>query len=182
MPEQLTKRFEYRRCDITTLAVDAIVNAANPHLWGGAGVDAAIHTAAGPELYQACKKIGWCDYGSAVITPGFKLPAKFVIHTVGPIYVDGHHGEALLLHHAYQNSLRRAEENNLKSIAFPTISSGFYGYPNRAAALVALAAVKEYFEQNPQSVVTHVIFTIYGEEDWEIYEREFSKYFDQRIL
>ena len=136
--------------DITTLAVDAIVNAANQVMLGGGGVDGAIHRAAGPELYEACLKVPEvrpgvrCPTGEARITPGFRLPAKFVIHTVGPVYHDGLHGEPEKLAACYRNSLALAAENGCKSIAFPCISTGVYGYPKEAAAQIAVLAVREF--------------------------------------
>ena len=136
--------------DITTLAVDAIVNAANQVMLGGGGVDGAIHRAAGPELYKACLKVPEvrpgvrCPTGEARITPGFKLPARFVIHTVGPVYRDGLHGEPEKLAACYRNSLALAAENGCKSIAFPCISTGVYGYPKEAAAQIAVREVGEF--------------------------------------
>ena len=136
--------------DITTLAVDAIVNAANQVMLGGGGVDGAIHRAAGPELYEACLKVPEvrpgvrCPTGEARITPGFKLPAKFVIHTVGPVYRDGQHGEPEKLAACYRNSLALAAENGCKSIAFPCISTGIYGYQIEDAAKIAVREVKEF--------------------------------------
>ena len=135
-------------CDITTLAVDAIVNAANQMMLGGGGVDGAIHRAAGHELYEACLKVPEvrpgirCPTGEARITPGFKLPAKFVIHTVGPGYRDGQHGEPEKLAACYRNSLALAAENGCKSIAFPCISTGVYGYPIEKAAKIAVRATR----------------------------------------
>ena len=136
--------------DITTLAVDAIVNAANQQMLGGGGVDGAIHRAAGPELYEACLKVPEvrsgvrCPTGEARITPGFKLPAKFVIHTVGPVYYDGQHGEPEKLAACYRNSLTLAVENGCASIAFPCISTGVYGYPIEDAARIAVREVEEF--------------------------------------
>jgi O-acetyl-ADP-ribose deacetylase (regulator of RNase III) len=136
--------------DITTLAVDAIVNAANQVMLGGGGVDGAIHDAAGEELFKACLKVPEvrpgvrCPTGEARITPGFKLPAKFVIHTVGPVYRDGQHGEPEKLAACYRNSLALALENGCQSIAFPCISTGIYGYPKEAAAQIALREVRAF--------------------------------------
>ncbi len=136
--------------DITTLAVDAIVNAANQVMLGGGGVDGAIHRAAGPELYEACLKVPEvrpgvrCPTGEARITPGFKLPAKFVIHTVGPVYRDGLHGEPEKLAACYRNSLALAAENGCKLIAFPCISTGIYGYPIEDAAKIAVREVRGF--------------------------------------
>ena len=139
--------------DITTLAVDAIVNAANQVMLGGGGVDGAIHWAAGDELYEACLKVPEvrpgvrCPTGEARITPGFKLPAKFVIHTVGPVYRDGQHGEPEKLAACYRNSLALAAENGCASIAFPCISTGIYGYPKEAAAQIAVREVANFLTQ-----------------------------------
>ena len=139
--------------DITTLAVDAIVNAANQVMLGGGGVDGAIHRAAGRELYEACLKVPEvrpgvrCPTGEARITPGFKLPAKFVIHTVGPVYRDGQHGEPEKLAACYRNSLALAAENGCTSIAFPCISTGIYGYPKEAAAQIAVREVESFLAQ-----------------------------------
>ena len=136
--------------DITTLAVDAIVNAANQVMLGGGGVDGAIHRAAGPELFEACLKVPEvrpgvrCPTGEARITPGFRLPAKFVIHTVGPVYRDGQHGEPEKLADCYRNSLALAAENGCMSVAFPCISTGVYGYPIEDATRIAVREVREF--------------------------------------
>ncbi|KRM75091.1 O-acetyl-ADP-ribose deacetylase [Secundilactobacillus collinoides] len=130
--------------DITTMKVDAIVNAANTGLVGGGGVDGAIHRAAGPELDIACRKLGGCPTGEAKVTPGFRLPARFVIHTPGPIWRDGSFEEPKLLRACYVNSLKRAVENGCQTIAFPSISTGVYGYPLKAAAKIALTAIAQF--------------------------------------
>ncbi|MCL4102789.1 O-acetyl-ADP-ribose deacetylase [Fibrobacter sp. HC4] len=153
--------------DITKLKVDAIVNAANCSLLGGGGVDGAIHRAAGRELLMACMKFGGCQTGEARITPGFKLPAKFVIHTPGPIYKDGLHGEPELLKSCYENSMKLAEENGCETVAFSAISTGVYGYPKLAATEIAVKTVREYPTQN----VKKVIFCCFGEDMLKIYQK-----------
>ena len=139
--------------DITTLAVDAIVNAANCSLLGGGGVDGAIHRAAGPELLDACRKFGGCKTGEARITPGFCLPAQYVIHTPGPVWHGGNSGEAELLRACYVNSLALADEARCRVMAFPGISIGVYRYPKREAAEIAVKAVREWRGEFPEEVI-----------------------------
>ena len=153
--------------DITRLQVDAIVNAANCSLLGGGGVDGAIHRAAGPELLKACIPLNGCETGQAKITPGFKLPAKFVIHTPGPIYRDGLHGEPALLESCYRSCLELAEQNSCETVAFPAISAGVYGYPKKVATEIAVKTVRGFATQK----VKKVIFCCFSEEMEEIYRR-----------
>lgn len=155
------------RGDITKLEVDAIVNAANKTLLGGGGVDGAIHRAAGPELLEACRAFHGCESGEARITPGFRLPAKFVIHTPGPVWRGGTHHEAETLRACYVNSLTLAARNSCRTIAFSCISTGVYGYPHEEAARIAVGSVRSWKEELPEEV----IFCCFSEEMCKIYER-----------
>lgn len=155
------------RGDITTLEVDARVNAANSSLLGGGGVDGAIHRAAGKELLAECKLLKGCITGDAKITHGYNLPAKFVIHTVGPVWHGGKSGEPEKLASCYQRSLELAVENGIKTIAFPNISTGVYGYPKKAAAKIAVQTVVSFIEKNNE--IQLVIFCVFDDENFEIY-------------
>jgi len=153
--------------NIVTLDVDALVNAANSSLLGGGGVDGAIHRAAGPELLEECRLLGGCNVGEAKVTRGYRLPARYVIHTVGPVWRGGTHGEAELLAACYRNSLARAEEHALKSVAFPGISTGAYGYPRERAAAVAVATVRQALAASRQP--PEVVFCCYSRDDLAVY-------------
>jgi O-acetyl-ADP-ribose deacetylase len=159
--------------DITTETADAIVNAANVQLAGGAGVDGAIHRAGGPAIMAECRKIGHCPTGQAVITTGGNLRAKFVIHAVGPIYRGGDKNEANLLVSAYRNSLMVARQNNLRSISFPAISTGVYGYPRDEAAHLAIETCIEFaLEYTDIKIIRHILF---DHQTYEIFSEEFGK-------
>jgi O-acetyl-ADP-ribose deacetylase len=158
------------RADITSLAVDAIVNAANSTLLGGGGVDGAIHRAAGPQLLRECRALGGCETGDAKLTRGYRLPAKYVIHTVGPVWRDGEHGEPDLLASCYRRSLElAAAKNDILTIAFPSISTGLYGYPIEQAAAVAVSAVQSTLRESRS--VNEVLFCCFSSSDLEVYER-----------
>ena len=156
------------RADITNLPIDAIVNAANTSLLGGGGVDGAIHRAAGPELLQACRSLGGCATGDAKITPGFRLPTKHVIHTVGPVWQGGTRGEAALLASCYRRSLQLAQAYALRSIAFPCISTGIYGFPFEPAARIAVTTVRDFLRAAPD--IEQVTFCCFSASDLATYE------------
>lgn len=161
-------RIKLYRGDITKLKVDAIVNAANTSLLGGGGVDGAIHRAAGPELKAYCKQLGGCPTGKAKITPGFKLPASYVIHAVGPIWHGGNHNEDELLQSAYLSALQLAKEYQLKTIAFPNISTGIYGFPKKRAAQIVIPTVASFLQNS--NYPDEVIFCTFDSENFSIYQ------------
>lgn len=171
-------QFSLLQGDITTLKVDAIVNAANSTLMGGGGVDGAIHRAGGSQILAECKeiidKIGSLPAGDAVITGGGLLPAKFVIHTVGPIWRGGSHDEVKILANAYRNSLIAGEEYNIKTIAFPSISTGIYGFPKDKACEIAFNTCKDYIVTNKSQYI-EIIFVVFGKRDLQFYQELFNK-------
>jgi O-acetyl-ADP-ribose deacetylase (regulator of RNase III) len=156
--------------DITRQRVNAMVNAANTTLLGGGGVDGAIHRAAGPELLEECRRLGGCATGEAIITKGYRLPAKFVIHTVGPVWRGGMSGEDDPLRNCYRNSLKLAEKNGVKTIAFPSISTGAYRFPIELASRIAVDTVREYLKRSRG--IEKVVFVCYSEDDYEVYFRQ----------
>ena len=164
----MEKRIEVTREDITKLKVDAIVNAANSRLLGGGGVDGAIHRAAGPELLEECRTLNGCQTSEAKITNGYNLPARYVIHTVGPVWRGGKFNEAELLRDCYKNSLQLAQLNDCKSIAFPNISTGIYGFPKREAAEIAVKTVRDFIQSN--KIPEKVYFTCFEEPNFLIYK------------
>nr|CDS28048.1 MACRO domain containing protein 2 [Hymenolepis microstoma] len=170
---RMMQRLSFTKADITELAVDAIANAAKSSLLGGGGVDGAIHSAAGRGLYMECKDLGGCPVGSAKITAGYNLPAKYVIHCVGPM-----DGNADSLRSCYKTALKLCTENNIKSIAFPCISTGIYGFPNEPAAEIALCTTWEYLEEHKE--IERVIFCCFLEKDYKIYEKLLSAKYNEQ--
>jgi O-acetyl-ADP-ribose deacetylase (regulator of RNase III) len=164
---------ELKRGDITLEDTDALVNAANSGLRGGGGVDGAMHRAGGPEIMAECRAIGKCSPGNAVITTGGRLKARRVIHTVGPIYNDGEHNEAQILSSAYKASLELAAENGLSTVAFPSISTGAYGYPIEEAATIALSAVADFLRKTDK--ITLVRFVLFSDADLKTYEKALAR-------
>jgi len=171
--DQAPNRIEVVEGDITKQNVDAIVNAANTTLLGGGGVDGAIHRAAGPELVEECRTLCGCATGQAKITKGYRLPAKWVIHTVGPVWRDGRHGEDDLLSSCYRNSLALAQENRVRSIAFPSISTGAYGFPLERAARIAVTELEKFLEQN--SSLEKVVLVCFGRSAFDIYREALNE-------
>src|SRR3954467_5398917 len=162
-------KIEVINADITTLKLDAIVNAANESLLGGGGVDGAIHRAAGPELLAECRKLGGCPPGEARITRGYRLPARFVIHTVGPVWRGGKHDEPETLANCYRNSLQLAVENRIKTLAFPAISCGAYGYPIEEAAQIAFKTTRDFLAASDE--FQKVVFAVLREEVYDAYRQ-----------
>jgi O-acetyl-ADP-ribose deacetylase len=167
------KQIEIVRGDITKLYVDAIVNAANTTLLGGGGVDGAIHRAAGPELLAECRTLGGCKPGEAKLTRGYRLPARFVIHTPGPVWHGGQRGEPKILANCYRSSLQLATENAIKTIAFPAISCGAYGYPIPDAAKIAVKTVQDFLETEDK--IDKVIFVLWGEDIYDAYSQSLQQ-------
>lgn len=165
-------KIEILKGDITKLTIDAIVNAANTSLLGGGGVDGAIHRAAGPKLLDECKSLNGCNTGEAKITKGYNLPAKFVIHTVGPIWNGGRNNEDEQLTNCYLNTLKLAVENKIKTLAFPAISTGLYGFPLERATQIAIKTVKNFIQSD--KVIQKIIFVCFDQNTYQTYENIFA--------
>lgn len=168
--KKISDRVEVVLGDITKVNTDAIVNAANNSLLGGGGVDGAIHRAAGKALLAECRTLGGCETGQAKVTKAYDLPCKIVIHTVGPIWRGGNKNEAKLLESCYVNSIEEAVKNGAKSVAFPSISTGIYGYPIEKAAVIACTTVKLMLEKYPEDVINKVVFVCFGKEVFDKYK------------
>jgi len=169
----MNRKIEIILGDITTLKVDAIVNAANNTLLGGGGVDGAIHRAAGPALLAECKTLKGCKTGEAKITGGYGLPARYVIHTVGPVWRGGGHGEELLLASCYRRSLEIAADHQIKTIAFPSISTGVYGYPIEKASRVALKEILKFIENDDS--IGSIVIVCFSQQDLDVYNQQFKE-------
>lgn len=163
----MDKKIHIKQCEITELKIDAIVNAANNTLLGGGGVDGAIHKAAGNKLLEECRTLNGCETGEAKITKGYNLAAKHVIHTVGPVWKGGNYNEEKLLSKAYKNVMRIAKKNNIKTIAFPNISTGVYGFPKELAAKIAINEVNKFLKTD--STIDEVLFVCFNKENYDIY-------------
>lgn len=175
--KELLDRIHVDQGDITKLKVDAIVNAANKSLLGGGGVDGAIHRAAGPGLLEECKTLNGANPGEAKITGGYDLPAKHVIHTPGPVYKNGNSGEEQTLRNSYYNSMMRAKEKGLFSIAFPAISTGVYGYPKKEACHVAVSAVLDFMKKEGYAIEVH--FVLFDSESYSIYTNHIKELYNE---
>jgi O-acetyl-ADP-ribose deacetylase (regulator of RNase III) len=173
----MRERIEIIDADITQQQVDAIVNAANNSLLGGGGVDGAIHRAAGPELLAECRMLNGCRTGEAKLTKGYRLPAKYVIHTVGPVWKGGQADEEQLLENCYRNSLNLALQHDITTIAFPSISTGIYGFPIERASRIALKTVKSFLEDHER--IQKVVFVCFGPRDYGVYQQAFSEVFGE---
>lgn len=169
----ILKHIHIQKGDITKMEVDAIVNAANPSLLGGGGVDGAIHRAAGPQLLEECRTLGGAQPGEAKITKGYRLKAKYVIHTPGPVYRGGSHNEAAILRNSYYNSMRLAKDNGCTSIAFPAISTGVYGYPKEEACSIALSTIIEFMEK--ENFLIDVYFVLFDDDNYAIYTKHLQE-------
>jgi O-acetyl-ADP-ribose deacetylase (regulator of RNase III) len=171
----MEERVQIVEGDITKQEVDAIVNAANTSLLGGGGVDGAIHRAAGPELLEETRQIGGCPTGEARVSKGYRLPARWVIHTVGPVWKGGHKNEETLLASCYRNSYQAAQDLGVKTMAFPSISTGAYGFPLERATQIALAETKKFLESS--ETLTKVLFVCFGEEAYNTYQEVYKQVF-----
>jgi len=177
--QKLIQRLKVIQADITQLDVDAIVNAANKTLLGGSGVDGAIHEAAGPLLHSACYELGGCETGHAKITEGFQLPARYIIHTVGPQWHGGHYNEPALLASCYRESLRLAVQYHCHTIAFPAISCGIYGFPVNLAAKIAFSSVLAFLKKD--DTLEKIYFVCYGNDVYQLYSEEFILFSEQYL-